>query len=101
MEKGNGNTPVKQYNCRLELPNHHSIVELWGDDLGVVKEQVQRLMGGGCHFQPFGNTTLITHPAIAAGQKSFGWISPAIEVPAYLGTRTVIESRRFDQPQAA
>ena len=76
------NTPVKNYNARLELPNH-TIVDIMGDDLGIVKENVQALMKGGCRFENFGTSTLVFHPTVDGGKRALGWLN-AIDVPAHM-----------------
>lgn len=100
MEKGNGNAPVKEYSCRLELPTNRTILQLSGNNLEVMKDQIQRFMGGGCHFEPYGNSTLVLHPSIGAGKKGVGWISPPVELPTYLSTTGLIEARHFEQAAA-
>jgi hypothetical protein len=94
-EAGNGNTaPVKQYTARLELPNNRIVIDLCGDDLGIVKENVQTLMKGGCTFTPFGTGTLIFHPTVDGGKKALGWLA-TMDIPAHMSNKAWIERRNL------
>jgi hypothetical protein len=89
------NSPVKQYGVRLELPNTHTIVDITGDDLAGVKENVQSILKGGCRFEPFGstNTLLIYHPTHDGGKTPMsGWVS-VWDVPENMSNRTLIGRR--------
>jgi hypothetical protein len=93
-------TPVKHFSARLELPNNHTVIEIVGDDLTIVKEQLQTFTKGGIRFEPFGDSTLVYHPMFAAGKQAIGWIAP-FEVPQYLSNKALIDSRMQMAQQAA
>jgi len=86
-------TPVKHYSLRLELPNNHTVIDVVGDDLSIVKETCQAIMKGGCRFEPFGSgSTLIYHPTVDGGKKAIGWLN-SFEVPTHLSNKAWIERR--------
>jgi hypothetical protein len=89
-----GNAPVRHYFAHLELPTNNTIFDLSGDDLGVVKEQLQAIMKGGCRFEPLGNSTQIFHPTIDGGKRSLGWIGSAgIDLPGHMTNKAWMARR--------
>jgi len=91
QEKGT----VKHYSARLELPNH-LFIDLSGDDFPLLKESVNRILGGGARFDPpaavAGTTVQIFHPSYDNGKTEVGWCVTA-ELPAHMSNRSIVERR--------
>jgi hypothetical protein len=88
------NKQVKHWSARIELPTNKTTIDIVGEDLNVVKENIQTLAKGQCRFENYGSTgtLLVFHPQVDGGKKAMGWIN-TFEVPDYLSNEALIERR--------
>ena len=90
-------TIVTQYRAHLQLPRNGVLCDFVGDDIDVLKENVNRVLNGGAEFlsapgERGARAMLIYHHSFSDGRRTIGWIS-AFEVPDEMSARATITQR--------
>jgi hypothetical protein len=88
-------TFVKQFRCTLvvKTPKPRTC-ELISTDLNTLKDDINKLLGGGTKFEPAHTTTpnitVIYHPTLNSGETPLGWIT-SYDVPEQMSVGAIVE----------